>query len=184
MWPYASPVPGKNGQGVPSPRPRGSGSGGGTGSGGSTGRAVVVAHRVVRGHRCGQGADSQPLNSSWLTLPCSVTSSQCCSAPGSPGRGPSRPVFHRLGAYSAMQVPAERPQREYPDVRGPRSRPAARPAAGSTGITPLPAGPPPRDSRRMQMVRYTRTGSRAGRGRPGGELAAIAAAGQDGGDDL
>ena len=66
-------------------------------------------------------------------------------------------LFIRFLAFSAMQVPAERPDACI-RCQGPRSRLAARPAVASTGITPLLAGPPPSDACRVQMFRYQRTG--------------------------
>ena len=65
-----------------------------------------------------------------------------------------------------------------------RSRPTARPAVARTGITPLLAGPTPRDACRMQMFRYHGTVSGTDRVTLADEPTQIEAATQDGGQDL
>ena len=112
--------------------------------------------------------------------PRSLSAAQLPHRPGAGRLGRSvHPVPRILSHASTSGATAVRVS----GVRGPRSRPTARPAVASTGITPLLAGPPPRDACRVQMVRYHRTGSRAGRVTPTDELTEIEAAAQDGGQD-
>jgi len=112
--------------------------------------------------------------------PRSLSAAQLPHRPGAGRLGRSvHPVPRILSHASTSGATAVRVS----GVRGPRSRPTARPAVASTGITPLLAGPPPRDACRMQMVRYHRTRSRTGRVTPTDELTEIEAAAQDGGQD-
>ena len=120
------------------------------------------------------------ITGSGLGRPRSLSTAQLPHRPGAGRLGRSvHPVPRILSHASTSGATAVRVS----GVRGPRSRPTARPAVASTGITPLLAGPTPRDACRMQVFRSHGTVSGAGRVTLAYELTQIEAAARDGGQD-